>query len=136
MLRVVLFAMVGASLSWSSYAQSFDGEWSVLQICEATQEGARGFTWRYGATLRSGHFLGQYRNAGDSPSMSLKGQVKLDGTASLIARGISGSPDFNQKFATTASPIAFVVSAKFIGATGTGDRVGSRVCKFTFTKTR
>lgn len=133
---IVLFAMIGASLSWPSYAQSFDGEWSVLQVCEATQEGACGFTWRYGATLKNGHFLGQFRNTGESPSMTLEGQVNLAGNASLTARGISGSADFNQKFAATASPIAFQVTARVSGPTGTGERVGSRVCKFTFTKTR
>lgn len=137
MRRILLLVIIGANLFWrSAYAQSLDGEWAVLQVCEPTQEGARGFTWRYGATLKNGHFIGQYRNPGESPSMTLEGQVKPDGTASLTARGISGSADFNQKFATTASPIAFQVTAKFSGQMGTGDRVGSRVCKFTFTKTR
>jgi hypothetical protein len=135
--RTVLFAMICASLPLaSSNAQSFDGDWSVLQVCETTQEGARGFTWRYAATVKNGHFLGQYRKVGESPSMTLEGQIKPDGTASLAARGISGSADFNQKFATTASPIAFQVTAKFSGTTGSGERVGSRACKFSFTKGR
>lgn len=137
MRHTVLIAMICASLPWvSSNAQSFDGEWSVLQVCETTQEGARGFTWRYGATVKNGHFVGQYRNTGQSPSMTLEGQIKSDGSASLSARGISGSADYNQKFAISASPIAFQVVAKFIGTTGTGERVGSRACKFTFGKTR
>ena len=137
MRRTVLFAVICASFPWaSSYAQSFDGEWSVLQVCETTQEGARGFTWRYAATVKSGHFVGQYRNTGQSPSMTLEGQINPDGTASFAARGISGSADFNQKFAASATPIAFQVTAKFAGTTGTGDRVGSRACKFTFTKGR
>ncbi len=135
--RIVLLAVICASFPWGPLnAQSFEGEWSVLQVCETTQEGARGFTWRYGATVKNGHFLGQYRNAGQSPSMTLEGQIKADGTASLAARGISGSADFNQKFATTASPIAFQVVAKFSGTTGTGERVGSRACKFSFAKGR
>jgi hypothetical protein len=67
---------------------------------------------------------------------TLEGQIKADGTASLSARGLSGSAEYNQKFAPTASPIAFEVVAKFIGTTGTGERVGSRACKFTFTKGR
>ena len=100
------------------------------------RKGARGFTWRYGATVKNGHFVGQYRNTGQSPSMTLEGQIKPDGTASLSARGISGSADYNQKFATTASPISFQVVAKFTGTTGTGERVGSRGCKFTFARGR
>jgi len=135
--RIVLIAAICTSLPWTSAdAQAFDGEWSVVQACEATQEGARGYTWRYGATVKGGHFVGQYRNTGQSPSMTLEGQIKTDGSASLAARGISGSADYNQKFATTASPIAFQVTAKFSGTTGTGERVGSRACKFSFTKGR
>ena len=137
MCRTALFAVICMSLSWtSSYAQSFDGEWSVLQVCEATQEGARGYTWRYSATVKNGRFVGQYRNTGQSPSMTLEGQINSDGTASLSGRGLSGSADFNQKFATTASPIAFQVTAKFTGTTGAGERVGSRACKFSFAKGR
>ena len=135
MRRLVMLAGICASLPWaSSNAQSFDGEWSVLQVCDTTQEGARGFTWRYGATVKDGQFVGQYRNKGQSPSMTLEGQIKADGSASLSARGISGSADYNPKFAITASPIAFQVVAKFTGTTGAGERVGSRACKFTFAK--
>jgi len=50
MRRTVLLAIICSSVPWISlHAQSFDGEWSVLQVCETTQEGARGYTWRYGA---------------------------------------------------------------------------------------
>ncbi|ODT23066.1 MAG: hypothetical protein ABS35_13480 [Kaistia sp. SCN 65-12] len=66
--------------------------------------------------------------------MTLEGRIKAGGTASLSARGISGSAEFNQKFATTATPISFEVIAKFTGTTGTSERVGSRACSFTFTK--
>jgi hypothetical protein len=89
MRRTVLLVVTCVSLPWSSLnAQSFDGEWSVLQVCETTQEGARSYTWRYGAIVKDGHFVGQYRNKGQSPSMTLEGQIKADGTASLSARGI------------------------------------------------
>lgn len=134
-MRIVLLAAFCACLPWGSLrAQSFDGEWSVLQVCEATQEGARGYTWRYSARVKDGHLVGQFRDKGQSPSMTLEGRIKADGTASLSARGISGSAEFNQKFATTATPISFEVMARFTATTGTGDRVGSRVCKFTFTR--
>ncbi len=135
-MRTVLIAAFCACVPWGAlHAQSLDGEWGVLQVCESTQEGARGFTWRYGARVKDGHFVGQFREKGQSPSMTLEGRIKADGTASLSARGISGSAEFNQKFTTTATPISFEVMAKFTATTGTGDRVGSRVCKFTFTKT-
>ena len=90
-----------AALLWlatcaSAHAASFDGTWSVLQVCETTSEGARGFTWRYDAAVKDGRFVGQYRTKGQSPSMTL--------------------------------------AARFEGGKGSGDRLSSRVCKFTFSR--
>jgi len=114
----------------SSHAASFDGTWSVLQICDSTQEGARGYTWRYDATVKHGHLVGQYRSKGQRPSLTLEGQVKSDGSAFLIAEGISASSDDNIGFASPQSRISFRV----IATVGTGSRVGVRGCRFTFSK--
>ena len=118
----------------SSHAASFDGAWSVLQVCDSTQEGARGYTWRYDATVKNGHLVGQYRSKGQSPSLTLQGQIKPDGSASFIAEGISGDSDHNIGFAPPQSGILFRVIAKFEPTTGTGSRQGVRACKFTFSK--
>jgi hypothetical protein len=129
-------ALLILSAAWFSaaHAGSFDGTWSVLQACEATQEGARGYTWRYDATVTDGHLVGHYRNKGQSPSLTLEGQINPDGTATLAAEGISASSDYNIKFAPPQTPISFRVAAKFGATTGTGDRLGVRSCKFTFSK--
>jgi len=132
----VLLAVLCACMPGRAHGQAFDGTWSVLQVCEATPEGARGYTWRYDATIKNNYFAGQYRNEGQVPSMSLRGTVQPDGTASLIAHGISASSDYNVKFAPPQTPIAFQVVAKFAGAAGTGERTSGRVCKFTFSKGR
>ena len=116
------------------HAASFDGTWSVLQVCETTSEGARGYTWRYDAAVKNGRFLGQYRNKGQVPSMTLEGQIQPDGTANLRASGISGDAEHNVKFAPPQTPISFRVSAKFEGSKGSGLRLDARVCKFTFSK--
>jgi hypothetical protein len=86
--------------------------------------------------LRDGYFVGQYRQEGQSPSMSLKGAIKPDGSANLVARGISGDSDHNIKFAPAQTPINFEVRANFTGKGGIGERLTGRVCKFTFTKAR
>jgi hypothetical protein len=136
-MRCILpLALACNMVPWWAQAQPFDGQWTVLQVCEVTREGARGFTWQYPATVKDGHFAGQYRNEGESPSMSLRGSIRPDGSARLTARGVSGSADFNQQFAPRAAPIAFEVVARFAGTSGTGDRIGNRVCKFTFTRVR
>ena len=118
----------------SSHAASFDGTWSVLQICASTQEGARGYRWRYDATVKHGHLVGQYRSKGQRPSLTLEGQVKSDGSAFLIAEGISASSDDNIGFASPQSRISFRVIATFEATVGTGSRVGVRGCRFTFSK--
>jgi hypothetical protein len=135
-LRNVFYtAVVSVFLPFVSlHAASFDGAWSVLQVCDSTQEGARGYTWRYDATVKDGHLVGQYRIKGQSPSMTLEGQIKSDGSAAFIAEGISASADYNIGFAQSQSRISFRVIAKFEDTAGTGSRVGVRPCKFTFAK--
>ena len=131
----VALGSILAVAGWSSAeAASFDGTWSVLQVCDSTQEGARGYTWRYDATVKDGHLIGRYRNKGQSPSLTLEGQIQPDGTAALVADGISADSDHNIKFAPPMSPISFRVAAKFEAAAGTGSRLGVRSCKFTFNK--
>jgi hypothetical protein len=136
--RVTVRAWVGALLMLTTienaHAASFDGTWSVLQVCETTSDGARGYTWRYDADVKNGRFVGQYRNKGQVPSMTLEGQIQADGTATLKASGISGDAEHNLKFAQAQTPISFQVSAKFEGSKGSGTRLGSRACKFTFSK--
>jgi hypothetical protein len=117
----------------SSHAASFDGTWTVLQVCNSTQEGVPGYTWRYDATVKRGNLVGQYRLKGQRPSLTLQGEVKPDGSASLIAEGLPASSDFNTGSAPTPSRISFRVVATFEGTLGTG-RAGVRGCKFTFNK--
>jgi hypothetical protein len=126
--------MVGLA-GWSTAeAASFDGTWSVLQVCDSTREGARGYTWRYDAAVKDGHLVGHYRNKGQSPSLTLEGQINPDGAATLVAEGISADSDHNIKFAPPMSPISFRVAAKFEATAGTGNRLGVRSCTFTFSK--
>ena len=117
-----------------AHAAMFDGTWSVLQVCEKTSEGALGYTWRYDAEVKDGHLVGQYRNKGQSPSMTLDGQIRPDGSATLQAQGISADAEHNIKFAPAQTPISFQVAAKFDGNKGNGSRLAGRVCKFTFSK--
>ena len=133
-MRAVLGTLLLLATSGNTHAASFDGTWSVLQVCETTSEGARGYTWRYDANVKDGRLVGQYRTKGQSPSMTLEGQVQPDGTATLQAHGISGDAEHNVRFAPAQTPISFQVAAKFDGRKGSGNRLGSRTCTFTFSK--
>src|SRR5262249_42840859 len=136
--RARMAAWVGALLVLaiieSARAASFDGTWSVLQVCETMSDGARGYTWRYDADVKNGRFVGQYRNKGQVPSLTLEGQIQADGLANLKASGISADAEHNVKFAPAQTPISFQVAATFEGSKGSGNRLGNRVCRFTFSK--
>jgi hypothetical protein len=127
-------SIVGSTAPSAAQPASFDGTWSVLQVCDTTQEGARGYTWRYDAAVKDGHLVGHYRNKGQSPSLTLEGQINPDGTATLVADGISADSDHNIKFAPPMTPISFQVTAQFGATSGVGSRLGVRKCKFTFNR--
>jgi hypothetical protein len=50
--------------------------------------------------------LGQYRVKGQSPSLTLEGYIRPDGTGSFAAKGISGDADHNVGFAQAQTPIS------------------------------
>lgn len=129
-----LLAIPALSLAASSHAATFDGSWSVVEVCDATGEGARGYTWRFDAIVKDGHLIGQYGTKGESPSMTLEGDIGPDGAASFFATGIAGDSAHNKKFAPPQSPIKYRVAGKFEAAFGTADRLDSRRCKFTFSR--
>ena len=124
---VYLIVAAAFAFAWESGAKaaSFDGNWFVLQVCDSSQEGARGYQWLYDAKVEGGHLVGHYRNRGRNLSILLEGEIKSDGTATL---------DYTESFTLSQSPIVFRVAVKFEAASGTGNRMGMRSCKFVFTR--
>lgn len=129
--RLLMFVFICFLLPLRAQAAAFDGEWSVLQLCETSPEGARGYKWTYPATVRAGYFAGQYRQEGQSPSMSLKGTIKPAGSAILVAMAL---PVIRTTTLNLHWRRHFEVRANFTGKAGTGERLIGRVCKFTFTR--
>jgi hypothetical protein len=78
-----------------------------------------------------------YREARSSgraiSALTLEGKVEADGSATLIAKGLSPSSENDVAFPSPQGRISFRVTAKFDETLGTG-RVGVRGCKFTFSK--
>lgn len=75
--------------------------------------------------MKGGHLVGHYRNRGNNRSILLEGEIKSDGRATL---------DYTESFTLAQSPIVFRVAVKFDVASGTGNRLGMRSCKFVFTR--
>lgn len=115
-------------------AAPFDGTWSVTQECEPAPGGARGFKWLYDATVKDGRLVGQYGTKDQPSSLTLTGRIQADGTAALMASGLTGKSDYTAGFAQPGEKFSYPVSARFDGTRGTGIRTKGRTCRFSFVK--
>ena len=69
----------------------------------------------------------------DEPSAALEGRIESDGGACLVARGLTGDPDYALGGVQRSSPYVSV-TAHFDAARGSGQRVELRPCQLTFVK--
>jgi hypothetical protein len=75
------------------------------------------------------------RKAEDAPgSLRIEGPIQPDGTAELIAKGLTGHPDNAVGHHAPATPYTYRIKARFEGSKGVGTRLDARKCDFTFTK--
>ena len=136
-MRPVLLLLLIVSLPGVAAAQaSFDGTWRSLITCapHAEDGGARGYTYGFPARVKDGVFHAQ-RKAEDAPgSLRIDGPIQPDGTAELIAKGLTGHPDNAVRHLTPATPYTYRIKARFEGSKEVGTRLDSRKCDFTFTK--
>jgi len=97
----------------------FDGTWRGVITCapHAEDGGARGYTYGFPVRVKDGVLHAQ-RKAEDAPgSLRIDGPIQPDGSAELIAKGLTGHPDNAVE-----------------GSKGVGTRLDSRKCDFTFTR--
>jgi len=109
----------------------FDGTWEVSVACTAT-EGALGYTNRFPATVKGGVLHGQYGTEGVAASLTLDGRINPNGTATILASGLTGDTRFNVKAMPKGRPYSYHIEATFLNASGTGRRVEVRPCSVTF----
>ena len=69
---------------------------------------------------------------GSPDFLAIEGRISPDGTTTLQASGLTGHPLYSGVAAGT--PYSYVVKARFDGARGSGERMGSRSCEFAFTR--
>lgn len=115
-------------------ATRFDGNWAVTLVCQATADGAKPYTWQFPAQVRDGGMRGQHGTPGQAYSMTLEGTIRPDGSATMTASGLTGSASTTLGRVSTGTPYSFPVTARFDGASGSGQRVGGRACTFTFSR--
>lgn len=116
--------------------ESFDGKWRGVITCapHAEDGGARGYSYGFPAQVKNG-VLHAERKAEDAPgSLRIDGPIQPDGTAELIAKGLTGHPDNAVGHHAPATPYTYRIKARFEGSKGVGTRLDARKCDFTFTK--
>ena len=114
--------------------RQFDGTWQVLFTCPSIQDGVRGYTLRYLASVQNGTLHGEYGVRGQEGSLSLDGTIQPDGAAMLLATGLTAGSEYSIGHVRPLSRVRYTVDARFQGARGTGKRIEQRPCDAVFTK--
>ena len=112
----------------------FDGRWGVDLSCSATEGGVVGYQWRFTADVRNGVLHGEHDTKGAPGWMTLDGPIKLDGSAVLVADGLTNDPRGTYRHVASGSAFHYHVNAQFNLANGAGTRVEQRPCTLVFTK--
>ncbi len=115
-------------------AARFDGNWNVTVVCAKTPDGALGYTLEFVAQVKDGFLRGDQGTEGSSGWLRLEGPIQPDGSARLDARGITGDPKYNVKAVAKGAPYSYHVAARFLGSSGTGNRLELRACDLRFAK--
>src|ERR1700691_4815756 len=122
MWRTGLFTLGLLSALWSANAWSqtedrrFDGHWGVVLACPPSPDGGLPFTYRFAAQVRGGVLHGQNGTPGQPASLALDGHIQSDGSAQMIARGVTGQSADTVNQTARGVPYQYDVSAQFDAA--------------------
>jgi hypothetical protein len=134
-----LGALLAPSLVWAQPAASapgtpFDGAWTVRIDCPNNTEesAAKGYRYEFPASVAQGWLTGAHLEPDMPGSLRIEGRIGADGEALLEAHGRTGNPDYAAKRPGSGTPYAYRIKARFDAREGTGTRLETRVCNFTF----
>ena len=127
-------AIVTSSAAHAQDKRAFDGTWLVLFSCIAAPDGAAGYTLKYLASVQDGLLHGENGVRGREGSLSLDGPIMPDGSAVLLATGLTADSRYNVGRAPPMSAVNYHIQARFQATRGTGKRMELRSCEAVFTK--
>jgi hypothetical protein len=118
-----------------SDAGRFDGIWSTTMNCPKTAL-ALGFTFEFVSQVNGASLHGQNGIEGQPASLQLDGKIEPDGSATIDAKGYSGTPAYNHGTSPPGTPYVFKMAARFDDSRGSAAVVlpAGRPCDFTFAK--
>ena len=124
---------------------AFDGTWAVTVDFHAYKNPdgtvAKPTVRRFVATVKNGVLHGQTGTKGQPNFYELNGTIAADGSANLLASGLTKYSEYTPMNEGPGKPFEYQVTARFKGRTGTGESVGDpkpphapRTRIFTFVK--
>jgi hypothetical protein len=132
-------AITSLALAGSAAAQPagdvhrFDGTWEVTIVCPDFK-GALGYSKVFPAMVSDGHLHGQYDKQGQPNSLTLDGTIQSDGSARIIANGVTGPAKFNLNYVQQGTNVGYNITAQFERAHGHGKRMELRPCDVDFVR--
>ena len=134
----IRFAAVLASLAFGIPAGAgeahFDGKWDVTLSCPKSPEGALAYSYEFPAEVKDSVLHGERGIPGEPGWLQLDGRIKNDGSAALVAQGITNIPAYALYRLPKGTQYTRAVTAQFEGASGSGSWVTRRICEFRFKK--
>ena len=128
-------ALVLGSLATAAQAQAatpFDGSWQTVISCIGAQDGAAGYTLRFTSSVKDGLFHGEHGVHGTAGSLSVDGQIMADGSALLLATGLTNDPAYNFGHVGPMRPVLYHIQSHFEASHGSGTRLELRHCDAVF----
>lgn len=112
----------------------FDGTWAVNLDCPTHVDGAFGYVYEFVVQVKDGRLSGEHGEPGRPGWLLLEGQIRADGSAALYAKGLTGDSKYSAGHVRKSLPYSYRATARFEGSKGSGRRIETRVCTFSFTR--
>ena len=120
------------AMAWARGA--FDGNWEVTLRCSTEPGGALGYTFVFPARVTDNTIMGEHGGRGQPDWLTIEGPIHVNGTATLLANGLTGTPLYTLKHVNRGTPYQYHINAQFGDRQGTGHRVEGRECTYSFVK--
>jgi hypothetical protein len=125
----VAVCMALSGMGTAHAAGTFDGDWNVTLTCPKVAGGVSGYRYQFPAEIQENVLHGEHGVRDAAGWLTLDGKLEPDGSATLVAQGLTSSAPYAPGQAYT-----YDVSAQFDATTGSGSRATTRKCDVVFAK--
>ena len=118
----------------SHAAGTFDGNWNVTLSCPKGAVGTSGYRYQFPAEIQENVLHGEHGDRDAGGWLTLDGKLEPDGSATLVAQGVTAPSSRAMSRANSKTPYSYEVSAQFDATSGSGSRTTARKCDLVFVK--